>query len=1129
MAKTSRHTAIFGAEDWKKIYKTYKEADFQSYNFETIRKTFIDYLQQYHPETFNDFTESSEFVALLDLMALMGQSLSFRNDINTRENFMDTAERRDSVSNLAKLVGYTPRRNEAATGYLKVSAISTTESLIDYNRNNIGNVKIRWNDRTNNDWQDQFTTILNAALVDSQKIGHPGRSSTIIGIKVDEYQFSLNAGYMPVVPFTANVDGSSMPFEIVNGTSIGASKIYEPAPRANAALNILYRNDNQGFASPNTGYFFYFKQGQLETHDFSLGERIANRTVDLAMQGVNNADVWLYKKDAATGIANELWAQVESIYANNASQDADIARRFYSVTSRMEDQITLNFGDGVFSDIPVGDFRAYARKSNGLEYVINPEEIRNVDVSLNYVSRAGRNETLTLTVGLTEPVTNAKNRENINDIKSRAPARFYTQNRMVNGEDYTLYPYTAYNSIIKSKAVNRSSIGTSRYLDLVDPTGKYSAINTFGSDGMLYKDESQSTFSFTFSNKNDIDSVIRNQVEPLLASRNIIQFYYEMFTRVDLSAIDLEWHQLITLTNEASGYFETSTNIPMAIGSYANDNKKYIVANALIKFEPPAGYHFSDTNRLVAGAPTSAGDKMVIWAVVKSVKNEGTEAGAIGTMGLVEGPVKLNNFVPTDAVPTEVVPLFNSDLTFEIEQQMIEQIELLRDFGLGFDHLLNTWYIIQSDYLDATGEFSLANAGTTTVINGDASWVIRFAATPAGYVAYARTLHYYFASLLETRFFFDGTRKIYDIKSGKVVNDYIKVLRSNTKPDSTNEPLSSDVVLDIIGQITEPDGYVNDYLVEVSFTDSDSDGIADDPDYFRTLVDTTVGNYVYFQSTVDFDNLERMLPVPSADVNAEYVSESEIALANTEYADGQIFYASSEDKFYELEVTSTARTILERTDYVAKVGRDGLYFQYKHNSPESRRINPGSSNIIDIFVVTSSYYTEYSRYIQDSTNTVTVPAAPTIDALTVQYDSLQDKKMTSDNIVLNSVKFKPLFGNKAASNLQAYIKVVKLNNAITSDSEVKSQVISAMNRYFNIDHWDFGDTFYFSELSAYLHSELGDLIGSVVVVPKDTAKSFGNLYEIRSAPNEIFVSAATVDDVVIIDALTASKIQNEVR
>ena len=133
--------------------------------------------------------------------------------------------------------------------------------------------------------------------------------------------------------------------------------------------------------------------------------------------------------------------------------------------------------------------------------------------------------------------------------------------------------------------------------------------------------------------------------------------------------------------------------------------------------------------------------------------------------------------------------------------------------------------------------------------------------------------------------------------------------------------------------------------------------------------------------------------------------------------------------------------------------------------------------------------------------------------------------MISDNIILNSVTFKPLFGSKAASELRATIKCVKNISSTVSVSEIKSRVIASMNKYFTIENWDFGDTFYFSELSAYLHEELGDIISTVVLVPEDPTKSFGDLYEIRCQANEIFVNAATVNNVEVIDALTSSQLR----
>ena len=96
---------------------------------------------------------------------------------------------------------------------------------------------------------------------------------------------------------------------------------------------------------------------------------------------------------------------------------------------------------------------------------------------------------------------------------------------MVNGEDYNNFPYTLYSTIIKSKAVNRSSIGTSRYLDLVDITGKYSSTNVFASDGLIYENTAVPSFTFTYVDQNDITDVIVNQVEPVLSSRGMQEFY----------------------------------------------------------------------------------------------------------------------------------------------------------------------------------------------------------------------------------------------------------------------------------------------------------------------------------------------------------------------------------------------------------------------------------------------------------------------------------------------------------------------------------------------------------------------------------------------------------------------------
>ena len=1153
MATSSRQSALFGVNDWKAIYQTFNQADFRSYDYETLRKSFIDYLRAYYPETFNDYIESSEFIALLDVMAFMGQGLAFRNDLNARENFIDTAERRDSVIKLANLVSYTPKRNLEAQGYLKVTSVRTTQNIIDLNGFNLGNVPVLWNDPANPNWLEQYNTIINAALINTQRVGLPANSSQILGVKTDEYTLQIPAGTVPVVPFSTLVNGLNMNFELCSVSTVGTDYVYEIPPAPTNTFNMLYRNDKLGYGSPNTGFFFYFKQGTLTNFDFTLQNQISNQVIDIGdIQGVNNTDTWLYQISQVNGSFG-LWKIVDNIYADAYLQTESSVKQIYSVNSRFNDQVSYIFGDGVFSQIPVGTFRAYVRAGNALTYTIQPTELQGLSVSINYVSRVGRIETLTVGLSLQVPVSNAQVRESLANIKQRAPSRYYTQNRMVNGEDYNLFPYTQYNSIIKSKALNRASIGTSRYLDLVDNTGKYSSTNTFSSDGALWRQNILPTILFSYDNRNDISDVITNQVQPALIGPTVKQFYYENFPRITSTTVPTNitwlsgytWNQSTTMANETTGYFRNTTisttwpnGTPIPVGDTTTTMFKYVIPGALIKFVPPTGYYFDRNNRLVQGTATRADERMEIWASPQAIVGDGYNGG-LGNLPSGAGPVTINNFVPTGAIVDSIIPLFVTDLPNSVEQAMTEQILLNRNFGLGYDSNGDitgtpyTWYIITSTNLkvyESNGTTVAAWSQQYADQNApglDSSWLVSFVIQNQNYTITFRGLAYNFGSVLQTRFFFYEDQLIYDSRTGTIIKDFVNILAVNTQPDST-EPLPGDIYTTIIGQPVESDGYVDDFQVLVSYRDSDNDGVPDNPDFFNEVVGpaTTAGPYVFLQETVDFDNLQRYLLVEQGVVIYDYSTLDEIELAKTEWTPGQVFYAYGEDAFYQLSISATGvRTIVAVSGWIARTGRQSLYFQYRHNSPLTNRIDPGTTNIIDLYVVTLSYYTAYQNWLRDTTGTVLEPEMPTIDELSTEYQRLQDYKMISDNIVINSVVFKPLFGAKAAQQLRATIKVIRAQNSTASTSEIKSAVLAEMNAYFSIDKWNFGDTFYFSELAAYLHRQLGTIISSVVLVPLDQQKSFGDLYEIRSQPNEIFANGATIDNIDVIEALTSTNLR----
>ena len=218
MSATDRQNRLLLTEDWTKIYQSFRTADFQSYDFENLRRVMIDYIRQNYPEDFNDYIESSEYLALIDLIAFMGQSVAFRVDLNARENFLELAERRDSVLRLARLISYNAKRNTPAQGLLKFSTVQTTQTIIDSNGRNLAGQHISWNDPSNPNWHDQFIKVVNAAFPSSQQFGNPIDKNVISGIPSEQYRFSGVNTDVPIYSFTKSVAGRNMNFEITSTT-----------------------------------------------------------------------------------------------------------------------------------------------------------------------------------------------------------------------------------------------------------------------------------------------------------------------------------------------------------------------------------------------------------------------------------------------------------------------------------------------------------------------------------------------------------------------------------------------------------------------------------------------------------------------------------------------------------------------------------------------------------------------------------------------------------------------------------------------------------------------------------------------------------------------------------------------
>ena len=1113
MSSTDRLNKLLLAEDWRKVYQSFRNADFTSYDFDNLRRSMIGYLRQNYPEDFNDYLESSEYLALIDLIAFLGQNIAFRIDLNARENFIELAERRESVLRLARLLSYNAKRNQCANGLLKMQSISTTEGIIDSNNVNIANQTIIWNDTSNPDWYEQFIKVMNAALPVNTKVGRPNKKDTVDGIPVEQYQFNSNLQETPVFTFSKSIDGRNTQFEVVS-VDVNAGIVEELAPLPTNKLSCLYKDDGKGYSSSHTGFFFHFRQGVLQQGDFNVALSTPNQIVSIDADNINQTDVWLYSLNS-NKVEQELWTKVSATEGNNViyNSTAKGIRNIYSVITRTEDRINLQFADGTFGNLPKGGFRAYYRVSDNRQFKIVPADMANIEIQVDYLSASGKTETLTIAMSLQYTIDNASNSETTASIRSNAPSTYYTQNRMITGEDYNVAPLSTNQEIIKVKSVNRTSSGISRYFDLLDATSKYSSTNIFGNDGIIYKERIDNSITFSYVSRTDIEGVINNVIEPLVSEKKLFNFYQDNFPLILTTDVNYYWYQSSSGTTISTGCLQDVDNKKIAVGTFTQSVLKYLEPQAQCKFVAPIGYHFMPDGTLMQGSANHPGATDFLWTTVIRVIDSGTVIQADGT-----GPIVFNDIVPTGAILTQIIAKFSKVLSSDIKLQMLDKIFSNSVFGLRYNTAVRDWVVIDETNLNLFGSFSTGKTGDNTNQQLDASWLLLFTTDTDLYTVTYRGVRYVFESDKEIRFFYDSNNKDYVANVGKVIKDKISVLSINNAPGILT-PMQSNVDWQVLQEYRDTQGYVDSKKIEVTQFDSDDDGLMDNPDAFKNIVANN--NYI-FQKKITTAGVEDFNYVSTDLENIVTITSENQIGAYSSYDTDTVFYNSVTNVFKKL--SKDTLTIAVTGNYKAHLGRSQLKFQYVHSADSATRIDPSVTNIIDVFLLTRSYDISFRSWLDGTIENKPLPLSS--DSMFKNFgQQINLIKSISDEVIYHPVKYKVLFGDKSESKFQATFKLVKNLNEVTNNDDIKVRVIQAINQYFNLENWDFGDTFYFSELSTYVMTQLAPDIVTFVIVPDQAVQTFGSLYEIKSESDEIFISGATVQDVEIIDALTASKLR----
>lgn len=323
--------------------------------------------------------------------------------------------------------------------------------------------------------------------------------------------------------------------------------------------------------------------------------------------------------------------------------------------------------------------------------------------------------------------------------------------------------------------------------------------------------------------------------------------------------------------------------------------------------------------------------------------------------------------------------------------------------------------------------------------------------------------------------------------------------------------------------------------------DKDRNGVPDEPLAYKLIVNRD--DFIIMETFVDINNSEVTRVSNDTHVLSEsaFISPNEIYYADADKTvvdnDGNHVHYT-EGNFYKGEpltdgVNPNKAMLLENaydadtgTTYSVEHGRSFTYddpfkFQWTHYSSDGAdRIDPSVSTIMDMYVLTNTYDNAVRRWLRSGNGIESFPTPPTSEEIRNNIRFIERNKSTSDQVIYIPAEYKLLFGTTARPEHQAEFKIVKMDGATLTDNEIKSHCIDAINEYFDIDNWDFGESFYFTELAAHIHNKLSGHVASVVVVPKFQSSSFGDLFQIKCEPNELFLSTATVNEIIITNQYT---------
>ncbi len=1170
---------VYASESWERIYSAFSEISFVSYGFDEIKQSLIEYTKTYWPETFNDWIESSEFVALLEMFAYVAEQLAYRIDVLAHENFVTTAQRKQSILRLAKLVSYKATRNIPVRGLVKFNTVSSTERILDSRGTDLAGLTITWNDPNNANWREQFILVMNRVL--NTRFGQPSKTFQIGDVVMDLYSLrntpsSLRNG---VFAFTAKAGLDLYPMEIVPA-DLDANGPFEREPDLTSPLSVIYANDGIGDGSDYTGFLGYVKQGTLTRIEYNIASRLPDRQISFDPTNVNHTDVWVQRIEG--GAISERWTEVQTISEQNlVFNDLRTTRKKYEVDTGENDTITIVFGDGDFSDIPQGLFRFWMRQSANRSIVVQKNKVVQQPFALPYTSALGNSETCSLTFSLTTTLQNGAGTETIEHIRQAMPSTYYAQNRMVNGQDCNTFLLKD-PSILRLSTVNRTFAGQPKHIDWNDASGTYENVKLFGDDASLQYRLSISSQTTSIAGQALIDSVI----EPLLSTSGMINaLIHASGTTPGMAGVVSPPRRRFVEDNRGGLYYNAS-------GAQIGDGslKEKTAIQGLIDRhwygEPLAYVQATDGTVLaqILDPDTNPQDDSRIYAATVPRTVDGVNRFPPGDIGSGLQPIaeqdyfglRYNRYLQglgngtiapdlafLGALPAEVwtVEVAADAASLHVRSNLRGSFPT-GTVGNAYQVLLpgatttvNFFTVTQGTVPLEPGDAFVLDSGSggavtirmfsgRQVVNLNGWWEIisaadlgsEYANGPTGAAPYFHDQA--FTSAIRKDSWTIFVRKVRQSPTNNVIGYEVHNRELKLSVRSPNTKFWFNSVDQLIDNDTKDRVYDN---IKVLGSNFNSNGVQ----LVKNQTYDVVGAVKDANGIVDLNSLEI---VPSdllqEDDSGDLVPDRLLQFETFSAGSYEYFWLDPALPFTQaVQVTSDPNVVtINGVTYtfapdafvavggVTPLGRrqrmptladsDGLDFMWQHFSPFTNIIDPSVTNIHDAYLMTRGYYDSVIDYVRGTS--AVAPSAPTPLELQNSYGYLLNNKMMSDTFVLHPGRIRLLFGALAEPQLRARFKVVRSQTGTLTNERIKEEVLAVISTAFDIDNWDFGEVFYATKLITLIHQRLPADVASVVLVPVYSTNSFGSLFTVESGFDEILQSAATLSDIDVVEALTST-------